>query len=97
VWSGGVLKTLGKPANHAYSFGYGINDKGAVVGSAKALQREDEPAARFQPGVGWQVLSGLGWRNVLRAVNNSGVAVGAAGDYSNFALASRTTKASAPS
>ncbi|HYG82572.1 MAG TPA: Calx-beta domain-containing protein [Pyrinomonadaceae bacterium] len=90
LWSGGTLKSLGKPANHAYSFGYGVNDSGAVVGSAKVLQREEEAAARFQPGAGWQVLSGLGARNVLRAVNNSGVAVGAAGDYSSFALVHRS-------
>ncbi|HWT02705.1 MAG TPA: Calx-beta domain-containing protein [Pyrinomonadaceae bacterium] len=86
LWSGGVLKTLGSPANYAHSFGYGVNDSGAVVGSAKVLQREEEAAARFQTGAGWQALSGLGARNILRAINNSGVAVGTSGDYSHFAL-----------
>lgn len=86
LWTGGVFKNLGSPRGYAYSFGYGINDAGAVVGSAKILQREGEDAARFQTGAGWQELHGPAVRETLRAINNSGVAVGTAAEPSSAAI-----------
>ena len=86
LWSGGVLKNLASPRGYAYSFGYGVNDSGAVVGSAKIVGREGEDAARFQPGAGWQELHGPDVRETLRAINNSGVAVGTAAEPSSNAI-----------
>lgn len=75
-WRGGVLTSLRAPQGYAYSFGYGVNDAGTVVGSVKKLQSSLTYFARHTPGKGWQVLTGSIAIGGLRAINNHGVSVG---------------------
>lgn len=76
-WRYGVLRSLRAPRGYAYSFGYGINDAGTVVGSVKQLQVNVSRFARYTDGKGWEVFSGpTNSIGSLRAINNKAVSVG---------------------
>ncbi len=76
VWDDGVLTDLGVPPGYAFSFGYAINDAGVVAAHVTTASGSTERVARWTPGLGWEVLGGVGDLNVSWGINNDGTIVG---------------------
>jgi probable HAF family extracellular repeat protein len=76
VWQNGVLTKLGVPTGWAYSFGFAINDAGVVAAHVTSASGNAEAIAQWSPATGWEVLGGVGERNVAWGINNDGWIVG---------------------
>lgn len=76
VWDDGVLTDLGVPPGYAFSFAYAINDAGVVAGHVTTASGSAERIARWTPGIGWEVLGGVGDLNLSWGINNDGTIVG---------------------
>ena len=76
VWQDGVLTDLGVPDGYAFSFGFAINDAGAVAAHVTTASGAAESVALWTPAAGWQVLGGGGQVNVAWGINNEGTIVG---------------------
>jgi probable HAF family extracellular repeat protein len=79
VWEDGQITYLGVPAGFAYSAAFAINDAGVVSAQVTSASGNTERAARWTPGVGWQVLGGIGEFAEPWGINNAGSVVGASG------------------
>jgi probable HAF family extracellular repeat protein len=76
IWEDGDFTDLGVPAGYAYSFAFAINDEGVVAAHVTSASGDTERVARWTPGVGWEVLGGVGELNVSWGINNDGTIVG---------------------
>lgn len=76
VWAAGTLTDLGVPPGFASSFGVAVNDAGVVAAHVKTASANAEAVARWTPGVGWEVLGGVGEHNETTGINNDGTIVG---------------------